>query len=387
MNFSILFLFASAVTAKTFSGLNYNPKRPDGSCPTVDDVKKDLSVLSKYTDTLRIYSAKDCDQGEPVLRAIEGTSWKIYLGMWVGSDDASYLADKKEIIRLSQNFDLKKYVKAIIVGSEAVYRKEQTSAQMAEKVNDMRSALAGIELSSIPLTVSETWPFYDSNIINSVDFIDVNIFPFWEGKTIEESNSVIFKHIYDLQAISTGKKVIVGETGWPSGGDNYEAAVPSVKNSQRYMGEFICRAQKENIDYVWFSAFDAPWASSNNASNVEKHWGIIESDNKTPKYSGNSWFDCDEILESLEDSTSSSNPSSTSSSNSPSNSPSTSPSTSPSETSLQQSETNSPKTRANSTDIAALNSSSATSTSFTHQNLSAFTSALSLLLLLSVFML
>ncbi|OMJ24001.1 Glucan 1,3-beta-glucosidase, partial [Smittium culicis] len=95
MNFAILFFMIKDILAVThFNGLNYNPKRPDGTCPILSDVQLDFSNLQPYTDTIRIYSAKDCNQGEPVLRAAEGTNWKIYLGMWVEGNDASYEADK-----------------------------------------------------------------------------------------------------------------------------------------------------------------------------------------------------------------------------------------------------------------------------------------------------
>ncbi|PVV02056.1 hypothetical protein BB560_003501 [Smittium megazygosporum] len=291
----------SVVTAATrFNALNYNPKRPNGSCPTVDDVRQDLIVLSKYTDTLRIYSIKDCNQGEPVLRAMEGTSWKLQLGMWVGTDDTAYNADKAELIRLSGVFDLSKNVKALIVGSEASYRKDQTTAQVAAKVREMRGVLSDLKLQSIPISVSETWPFYDQNLIDAVDYINVHVFPFWEGSTIQESNDVLFGHLYDLRNIAKGKKIVVGETGWPTSGDNYGDAVPSLSNSLTFMGQFICRANKENFDYSYFTSFDTPWASTNNASNVESHWGIIEGDYKTPKFQGDDWFSCDSVLRELE---------------------------------------------------------------------------------------
>ncbi|OMJ12423.1 Glucan 1,3-beta-glucosidase [Smittium culicis] len=293
MKLAFLTILATAVSAATrFNGLNYNPKRPDGTCPILSDVKLDFSNLQPYTDTVRIYSVKDCNQGEPVLRAAEGTNWKIYLGMWVEGNDASYEADKAEIIRLSSVFDLKKNVKAIVVGSEAIYRKQQTSSQIADKVKDMKSVLAGLGLSSIPVTAAETWPFYDQTLINAVDFIMVHIFPFWEGFEVSASNDVIFNHIYDLKKIANGKSIVVGETGWPTNGENYQNSAPSIQNSLEYMSKFICRSISEKQYYLWFAAMDTPWASTNNASNVEQNWGILKSDYKTPKYSGDTWFNC-----------------------------------------------------------------------------------------------
>ncbi|KAJ1942552.1 glycoside hydrolase 3 protein [Kickxella alabastrina] len=286
-------LFASAVLgASQFHGLNYNPKRQDGSCPNVYQVQDDLKTLRPFTNKLRIYSVHDCNQGEPVLRAMENTDWKVELGLWVNQDDAVYNADKQELLRLASVFDFTKQVDAIIVGSESVYRKEQTAEQLAAKVREVKADLAKIGLQGIPVTTSETWPTYHQPLIDAVDFVNMHGFPFWEGVTIDDANDKIFQHIYSLQAAAKGKKVVVGETGWPSDGDNYGPAVTGVGNAQRYMQDFICRANKENIEYYWFSAFDQSWASTNNASNVEAHWGIMLNDYVTPKFQ-QPFYTCD----------------------------------------------------------------------------------------------
>ncbi|KAJ1965848.1 glycoside hydrolase 3 protein [Dipsacomyces acuminosporus] len=280
-----LALFASSVLgASHFNGLNYNPKRQDGSCPNVYQVQEDLKVLRPYTNKLRIYSVNDCHQGEPVLRAMENTDWKVELGLWVNKNDQVYEADKAELLRLAKYFDFSKQVEAVIVGSEAVYRGEQTAEQLAAKVRDTKAALASLGLGHIPVSSSETWPSYHKPLIDAVDFINMHGFPYWEGVSIDKATDKMFQHIHDLQAVSNGKRVVVGESGHPSAGGNYGDAVASLENAQRYMQEFICRANKEKIDYYWFSAFDQKWASSNNASAVEKHWGIFLDDYRTPKF-------------------------------------------------------------------------------------------------------
>ncbi|KAJ2189153.1 glycoside hydrolase 3 protein, partial [Coemansia sp. RSA 522] len=135
-------LASTALGASQFFGLNYNPKRPDGSCPNVYQVQGDLKVLRPYTNRLRIYSVHDCNQGEPVLRAMENTDWKVELGLWVNKNDAVFEADKNELLRLTKYFNFAKQVSAVVVGSEAVYRKEQTAEQLAAKIRNVKQALA-----------------------------------------------------------------------------------------------------------------------------------------------------------------------------------------------------------------------------------------------------
>ncbi|KAJ1993689.1 glycoside hydrolase 3 protein [Coemansia spiralis] len=273
-----------AMAASQFKGLAYNPKQlKTGQCPTVDTVRDDLKMLEQYTNQVRIYSVKDCNQGEPVLRAMQGTDWKVQLGLWVSDVEQVYQADKTELLRLAGIFDFKTQVSSVIVGNEAIYRKEQTQAQIADKVTDVKNALSKIGLGDIPVTTSETWPYYDATLINAVDYVNMHAFPFWEGTSIDGAQTKVFQHIYDMQKLAGNKKVVVGETGWPDAGGNYDQAVPSLQNEHRYLQEFICRASLENIDYVWFSAFDEAWKPTTNASDVETHWGIIKGD-KTPKF-------------------------------------------------------------------------------------------------------
>ncbi|KAJ1664864.1 glycoside hydrolase 3 protein [Coemansia sp. RSA 1813] len=275
---------ATAMAASpVFNALSYNPKQiKTGDCPTVDSVTDDLKVLEQFTNQVRIYSVNDCNQGEPVLRAMENTDWKIQLGLWVNQDDTVYQADKKELLRLAGVFDFKKQVSSVIVGNEAIYRKEQTQAQIADKVKDVKAALAKIGLESIPVTTSETWPSIDKTLVDAVDYVNMHAFPFWEGVPIEDAQDKMFEHIYDIQKIAGTKRVVVGETGWPSDGGNFEQSAPTLKNEQQYMKEFICRANLEKIEYVWFSAFDEAWKPTTNASDVEAHWGILDG-NKKPK--------------------------------------------------------------------------------------------------------
>ncbi|KAJ2664087.1 glycoside hydrolase 3 protein [Coemansia sp. RSA 1199] len=289
-------LVSAVSAANEFHAMAYNPKQlKTGDCPTVDSVRGDLQVLSKYTNEVRIYSVQDCNQGEPVLRAMENTDWKVQLGLWINKDDKVYEADKKELLRLAGVFDFKKQVSSVIVGNEAIYREEQTSAQVAAKVRDVKQALAKLGL-NIPVTTSETWPSYDKQLIDAVDYVNMHAFPFWEGTHIDDAQSKAFEHIYDLQKLAGSKKVVVGETGWPDSGANYDAAEPSLKNEQRYLQEFICRAQLEKIDYVWFSAFDEAWKPVSNASDVETHWGVFKGD-KTPKFKS-PMYDCSKFVPS-----------------------------------------------------------------------------------------
>ncbi|OMH79175.1 Glucan 1,3-beta-glucosidase [Zancudomyces culisetae] len=273
--------------------------------------------MAPYTDTIKIFSVKDCNQGEPILRAVEGTSWKVVLGMWVGPDDSAFNADVQELTRLNSVFDLKKYVKYVVVGSESLYRKDQTEDQLIAKINQARQLLNSLGLSSIPVTTADVYLNYSARLASAVDFVMMNAFTYWEGVPIEAAANTMFEHINAVKAISGGKRVVVGETGWPTDGSNFGAAVPSLANSARYLREFICRARAEQVEYFWYLAIDTPWNTTPD-NTVEAHFGILDADHN-PKYPGNDWANCSNTStsSSLSSTSTSSSSSTTSSSSTP----------------------------------------------------------------------
>ncbi len=56
-----------------------------------------------------------------------------------------------------------------------------------------------------------------------------------------------------------GKRVVIGETGWPSAGSPNNEAVPSLENQRRFYLEFLALADANNVDYFYFDAFDELW--------------------------------------------------------------------------------------------------------------------------------
>lgn len=86
-------------------------------------------------------------------------------------------------------------------------------------------------------------------------------------------------HYQDAVSRAQGKPVRISETGWPSAGENYGASIASEENQKLYLSNVLCQTRKNNIDMLWFSAFDEPYKSG-----VEQHWGIMNSD-KTLKSS------------------------------------------------------------------------------------------------------
>lgn len=104
----------------------------------------------------------------------------------------------------------------------------------------------------------------------------MNGFPYWQGSDINSAKQVFFDAVGATKAVIGNKPFIIGETGWPTAGDNFGAAVPSVANLQSYWTETVCAIQAQGIPYFFFSTFDEP----NRESAIEKNFGIATSDKK-----------------------------------------------------------------------------------------------------------
>ena len=96
------------------------------------------------------------------------------------------------------------------------------------------------------------------------------------GVSVENGCSYTFR-IYDgLLQKFPGKEIIIGETGWPTEGNQIGRAIPSNENQAKYFKEFTCIASSNKVSYYYFEAFDESW-KENHEGKVGAHWGIWDS--------------------------------------------------------------------------------------------------------------
>ncbi|OMH82543.1 Glucan 1,3-beta-glucosidase [Zancudomyces culisetae] len=282
---SLLAMAFSASAQSSLCGLTYNPKRSDGSCPTLDDIKSDISALKDTTSILRIYSLVDCDQGDLILEAIQGTEMKVNLGMWVGSDDATFQKELDTLDTLAKKYALNDNVLSVVVGNDPISDGMQTPAQIAEKLKKTKDVLEKDGYGNVSVTAAEKHFNYTPEVMSEVDFVMANGFPFWQGQDAVTSANSLLTSLDGLTARSNGKMVVVGQTGWPSDGDSIRDAVADPDSAFAYLQAFVCGARARNMDYIYFSGHDEPWKHEARFDpfNVEGSFGILNAD-LTPKF-------------------------------------------------------------------------------------------------------
>src|SRR5262249_13381797 len=86
----------------------------------------------------------------------------------------------------------------------------------------------------------------------------------------------------ELRDTFPGKRIVIAEFGWPSGGYNRGAAVPGKSEQAQVVRSFLSRAQALGMDYNIIEAFDQPWKTSEGS--VGTYWGLYD-DARAPKFS------------------------------------------------------------------------------------------------------
>jgi hypothetical protein len=123
-------------------------------------------------------------------------------------------------------------------------------------------------------------------LADEVDFITVHLLPYWEDEPIgldrREADGTlrIEKHLRDIfkrvQDRFPGKKIVIGETGWPSDGRMRGDARPGRVEQVRYFSIFRQLADKERFDYSVVEAFDQYWKARQEGT-VGAAWGLLNA--------------------------------------------------------------------------------------------------------------
>ncbi|KAI8061495.1 glycoside hydrolase superfamily [Gilbertella persicaria] len=270
MKSTCLILFLSGLLShaiaspKPFYGLNYGINRND--CPNLETVRSDFRALSKYTNTIRIYSLKDCNMGQTALQAAQENNLRLYLGMWVDKTDSfdlEYVALNR-LVSSSQNLNS---VEAIIVGSEVLYRNDSSSEELSKQIKKVKTL---VKPKGIKVTTSEVYYKFTPAVVDTIDFLMMNAFIYWEGEQIEGAANKLYEHFISAKELSKGKTVRISETGWPEKGDTFKNSIPSPENQKTFLLTTLCKAKQYNMDIIWFSAIDEPYKSG-----VESHFGLL----------------------------------------------------------------------------------------------------------------
>ncbi|MFZ5491608.1 MAG: beta (1-6) glucans synthase [Pseudomonadota bacterium] len=263
---------------KKLQCVSYTPFR-DGQSPYDFDrglripatsVDQDLKLLAKTFDCVRTYSVTGL---EAVPAAAERLGLSVLLGAWVSADPVATQKELLGVIALAKRHP--SVVRAVIVGNEALLRKEVTGEQLAGYIGQVKRALPGV-----PVTYADVWEFWlkHPQVAPATDFVTIHILPYWEDEpaAIDDALAHVRKVYRKIARKIPGKDILIGETGWPSAGRMREGALPGIENQARFIRGFVQLAEQEHWQYNLIEAFDQPWKRVNEGT-VGGEWGLFDT--------------------------------------------------------------------------------------------------------------
>lgn len=252
------------------------PLDPQTRIPAAQ-IDEDLGRLARIADCVRIYAV---DMGlEHVPELAERHGLKVLLGVWISSVAERNREQTAVAVSLAKRHP--DTVRAIIVGNEVLLRKEIGADELAGWIRLVRSQVR------TPVTYADVWEFWLRNaaLAEAVDFVTIHILPYWEDEPVAAEDAA--RHVAEVRARVadqfSGRRIFIGETGWPSAGRMREPAAATPVAQARVLHELVALSRTEGFDFNLIEAFDQPWKRRLEGT-VGGHWGLF-TDGRAPKIS------------------------------------------------------------------------------------------------------
>ena len=230
-----------------------------------DQIRARLQVIASYTQWARSFSmTTGLENFPPIARSL---GLRVAAGAWISTDLSQNDQEIANLISAANagNVDI------AIVGSEVLQRGNLSESQLIAYMQQVRQAIP----SNIPVTTADTYGelLAHPNVIAASDVVFANIYPYWEGRAIDNAVCDAVADYNQVVNAAGGKTVVVSETGWPNAGDAVGAAVPSPANAAQFLLQFVTWARSNNVPFFYFEAFNEEWKAKYEGPEGA-YWGI-----------------------------------------------------------------------------------------------------------------
>jgi exo-beta-1,3-glucanase (GH17 family)/cellulose synthase/poly-beta-1,6-N-acetylglucosamine synthase-like glycosyltransferase len=270
------------------ASISYSPytrsQHPDlGDRPSAAQIRADLKLIAPYARAIRTYSSTRGVEQVPAIAAEFGL--KVAVGVWIDKDEARNEREIQSAVDLARHHT---NVTAIVVGNETVLRADKTFDELIDLIRRVK------RISPVPVTTGETWDVWlgvkgpeatpeaareaaekAPKLASAVDFIAAHVLPYWQGLPANRAVDEAISRYDQLRRAYPGKRIVIAEFGWPSGGYNYQGADPGRVEQATILRDFTARAEAYGIDYNLIEAFDQPWKT--NEGSVGAYWGVFDA--------------------------------------------------------------------------------------------------------------
>ncbi len=227
-------------------------------------IRDRMKLIAPHCDWVRTFSCTDGNQNSP--RIAHELGLKVMVGVGLGEDrelNEREFCNGLEIARAG-------HVDIFAVGNEVLLREDLSEDELLDYIQRAKDALPGVPVGYVDAYfLFENYP----RVTEACDVILINCYPFWESCPLEYAVAYMNVMYQRAKAVANGKRVIISETGWPSEGEAYGAAVPGYENAIDYFLETTRWVEQEGIDLFYFSSFDESWKVGGEGD-VGAYWGL-----------------------------------------------------------------------------------------------------------------
>lgn len=255
-------------------GVTYSPYKGSGGCKTKQEVDNDFALFAKDHGIIRLYGV-DCDQVATAYAAAKKYGNKLFLGIFDISDLALTEAVSAIADGVKNDWGI---VDTVSVGNELVNNGQVTPAQSLTALDKARTALraAGYEG---PVVIVDTFVAVldHPELCEKSDYCAVNIHPFFDGNVpAGEAGKFVTSTVSSVRRkLSTDKRIVVTETGWPWQGEPNHAAVPGMDQQSKAVSSIKGAYSSKPGDVILFTAFNDLWKKADaNTFMAEQFWGM-----------------------------------------------------------------------------------------------------------------
>ncbi len=257
--------YDGSVAGLAFSPYHAGENGISGPGPTDTQIASDLKIAAGMADRIRTYSVRGTLADIPKLAAHLPLS--VTLGGFLSPKRAE---DATELSRLIQVANANHNVDRVMVGNETLLRGDLSTAELIRDIAQVKKSV------HVPVSTAEPYFIWlrHPELVRAVDFITVHLLPYWEGVPERDALRVVMQQYDTLQATYPGKKIVIGEIGWPSNGVDIGGAVASRVNQARFLRGFFNIARARGLDYFVMEAFAQPWKTSFEGR-AAGYWGMF----------------------------------------------------------------------------------------------------------------
>jgi exo-beta-1,3-glucanase (GH17 family) len=247
-----------------------------GVFPSAAEVDSDMALLAGAVRAIRTYAANEGDYDVAAMARSHGL--KLWQGIWLGGDRASNIREMTRGIAQAKAYP--DVIERVIVGNEVLLRRDLPVAELMADIDQVKAAVRQ------PVSyadVSDFWAQFPE-VAAHVDIVTIHLLPYWEDTPtgIDRAVQHVADVYHDMARLFPGKKIAIGETGWPSRGRWRDDAAPGVVNEAAFLRRFVALARAAGFDYNVIEAFDQPWKYHDEGV-IGASWGLWKAD-RTPKF-------------------------------------------------------------------------------------------------------